>query len=275
VRVPVPTAPSNPSGGPPDFTKVAQAARASLGFNLQYDAEFAAFEASMLPIQDISIKAALLVDFLARYFDARSISAAITNVYTQALPIGDSLDVSYMVSTGVSFGSTGAPSDLVIRSLSIEAAFAVPDGVGFVSKVLALVADYASRSLPIYIGGYLSVRLVGQTAATMGMQRFSPTCCVEYALVAGSTGVDDFVSDLQKLALTCNGTLHWGQCNEVMTAADIQNFYGRANVDAFRRVRAILSQNGTRTTFDNSFTDRLGLSPKRADTSFLVPLLLS
>jgi hypothetical protein len=255
VRVPVPTAPSNPSGGSLDFPQVGQAARNSLGSNLlDYDIRFLNFENSIGNITDISTKAAMLVDFLAQNFDERTISAAITNVYTQSLPIGDSLDVSYNLSTGVSF-------DAVIRSLSIEAAFAMPDGLDFVSKVFALVADYASRSPRIYIGGYLSVRLVGQkTAATMGMQRWSPTCCVEYAMIAGSAGVNDFINDLQKLALACNGALHWGQCNEVMTAADILNLYGRANVEGFRRARAILSQNGTLRTFDNSFTDRLGLS---------------
>jgi hypothetical protein len=255
VRVPIPTVASNPGGGSLDFIQVAQAARNSLGSNvLDYDIRFLNFENSVSNITDISTKAAMLVDFLAENFDDRTISAAITNVYTQSLPIGDRLDVSYNLSTGVAFGA-------VLRSLSVEAAFAVPDGKDFVSKVFTLVTDYASRTPRIFIGGYLSVRLVGQkTAALMGMQRWSPTCCVEYAMIAGSNGLGDFVKDLQKLALSCHGMLHWGQCNDVMTSTDLVNFYGAASVQTFIQSRATLSANGLLTTFNNSFTDRLGIS---------------
>ena len=76
--------------------------------------------------------------------------------------------------------------------------------------------------------------------------------------------------------LAAGGILHLGLQNNVMTAADMQNAYGPANIEAFRRARGILSQNGTLTTFDNAFTDRLGLSAlKRIELSFLAPLLLS
>jgi hypothetical protein len=253
VRVPIPTAASNPGGGSLDFSQVGTAAKDSMDPNVDYDLRFYNFQNSISGITDISTKARMLVDFLAQ-FDQRAISAAITNVYTQSLPIGESLDVSYNLTTGVSFG-------VRLRSLSIEAAFAVPDGLDFVSKVFALVADYASRTPPIYIGGYLSVRLVGEkTVALMGLQRWSPTCCVEYAMIAGSNGVGDFVKDLQKLALSCHGALHWGQCNDVMTSADLENIYGAASVQAFKQARATLSANGLLTTFNNSFTDRLGIS---------------
>lgn len=152
----------------------------------------------------------------------------------------------------------------------------MPDALAFVPKVLSLVATYAARNPRIYIGGYLSLRFVGKkTAALLGMQQWSPTCCVEYAMVAGSNGVDEFVTDLQKLALDTGGALHWGQCNEVMTGADFQKAYGRANVEAFRRARTILSQHGRFATFDNSFTDRLGLGQRRFSPASLSLLLES
>jgi hypothetical protein len=79
-------------------------------------------------------------------------------------------------------------------------------------------------------------------------------------MIAGSNRVGDFVKDLQELALSCHGALHWGQCNDVMTSADLENIYGAASVQAFKQARATLSANGLLTTFNNSFTDRLGIS---------------
>jgi hypothetical protein len=257
VPVPIPTTANNPSGPPFDFSQVGHAARNSLGSNvLDYDIRFNNFQNSIQNIPDVSTKAAMLVDFLGQNFDQRTISAAITNVYTQSLPLGDRLDVSYNLSTGVAFGA-------VIKSLSVEAAFNVTDAMAFIPKVFALVQSYAARQPSIYIGGYLSLRVVGKkTAALLGMQQWTPTCCVEYSVISGSIGIDEFITDLQTLALASGGALHWGQCNEVMTCIDLIRIYGSANVDSFRKARALLSPNDVLATFDTSFTDRLGLSSK-------------
>ena len=258
VPVPIPIGASNPGGGDIsslDVTKVGQAARDSLGSNvLDYDIRFLNFLNSLTPNEDLSTKAALLVDFLAQNFDERTISAVITYVLRQIMPVGERLDVSYKLSDVLSWGAA-------IRSLSVEAMFSVPDAVAFVPQVFALVESYAARSPKNYIAGYLSLRFVGQkTTALLGTQRWSPTCCVEYAMLSGSDGAAEFVNDLQKLALGSHGALHWGQCNEVMTAVDVQNIYGFDTIEAFRQARGILSKNATLATFDNSFTDRLGLS---------------
>jgi len=259
VPVPIPTVASNPGGGDIsslDVQQIGQAARNALGFNiLDYDIRFLNFKNSLSGITDLSTKAALLVDFLAQNdFGLRTISAVIAYVYKQALPVGDGLDVSYKLSGVLTLGDA-------LGSLSVEAAFTVSDALAFVPRVFSLVADYAARNPRIYIGGYLSLRFVGkETAALLGMQQWSPTCCVEYAMLAGSNGVGEFVTDLQKLALASRGALHWGQCNEVMTGADLQNTYGLDNIEAFRQARRILSRDGSLATFDNSFTDRLGLS---------------
>jgi hypothetical protein len=165
-----------------------------------------------------------------------------------------------------------------IRSFCVEAAFPVEGALAFVPKVLELVAAYAARQPRAYIGGYLALRFVGKkTDALLGMQRWSPTCHAEYMGLSGTRGIDEFVDDLQRLALTSGGVLHLGLQNNVMTATDVRNAFGPDNIDAFRRARGVLSQNGTLTTFDNTFTDRLGLSALRrsADISFLPPLLLS
>ena len=261
VPIPIPAVASNPAGGDIsslDVKQVGQTARNSLGFNIgDYDIRFLNFENSIANVTDLSTKAAMLVNFLEQNFDQRTISSVITYVLGQIIPPGDRLDVSYKLSDVLSWGSS-------IRSLSVEAAFSVPDALAFVPDVFTLVASYAARNPTIYIAGYLSLRFVGEkTGALLGMQRWSPTCCVEYAMLGGSEGVDEFVNDLQKLALRDHGALHWGQCNEVMTSSDVRNIYGAANIAVFRRARSTLSQNGRLSTFDNSFTDRFGLGNGR------------
>jgi hypothetical protein len=128
----------------------------------------------------------------------------------------------------------------------------------------------------VFVGGYLALRIVGRkTRALLGMQRWSPTCHVEYIGIAGTRGVRQFVTDLQRMAIAAGGVLHFGLENDVMTAADMRSAFGDEAIETFRWARGVLSHNGSMTTFDNSFTDRLGLSARRIDLSFLVPLLLS
>jgi hypothetical protein len=258
VPIPIPSASANPGGGDIgalDVHQIGQAARNSLGSNvLDYDIRFKNFLDSIQNVPDLSTKAALLVNFLADNFDQRTISAVVTSVLTQIMPVGERVDVSYKLADVLTWGAS-------IKSLSLEAAFSIPDALAFVPQVLALVASYAAKSPQIYVGGYLSLRFVGKkTKAFLGMQQWSPTCCVEYAMLAGSRGISDFVKDLQQLALRSHGALHWGQCNDVVTSNDLQNIYGAANVQTFKQSRAILSANGLLATFNNSFTDRLGIS---------------
>jgi len=276
VKIPIPTNPVNPK--PPDnFIEslgegMARAARNALDGGPDgpgNDLRFFLFGDRQKNETDLSKKAAALVDFLADNYKPGTISALIHFVLRNILPLEDRIDVD--LSEVVVWGNR-------IHSFCVEASFTVPGALAFVPKVLALVEAYAARRPQIYIGGYLALRFVGKkTEALLGMQRWSPTCSVEYLGLAGSRGIDEFVDDLQKLALASGGILHFGLQNNVMTAADLLNAFGPANIEAFRRARSILSQNGTLSTFDNSFTDRLGLSAlkKRIDISFLAPLLLS
>src|SRR5207244_3134835 len=82
-----------------DVMKVGHAARDSLGSNvLDYDIRFNNFQNSLTPDQDLSTKAALLVDFLAQYYDQRAISAVIANVLKQIMPVGNRINTSFKLS---------------------------------------------------------------------------------------------------------------------------------------------------------------------------------
>jgi hypothetical protein len=265
VAIPIPANPVNPGGGSSDITslgaELGQTARDALGYpNVDYDVRFLNFKNSVAG-QAIDTQASSLVDFLADFYSPGTISAVISHVLKRIEPSdGDRTDVSHKMAEVAGWGQS-------IRGLGVEAAFAPADALTFVDRVLAQVAAYAARNPQVFVAGYLSLRFVGKTAGLLGMQQWSPTCCVEYALLAGPRGADEFVRDLQELALSCGGNLHFGLNNDVMTHADLFKAHGRAKLDSFRWARGTVSQNGTLMTFDNSFTDRLELSAQIRDGS--------
>jgi hypothetical protein len=219
--------------------------------------------------EDLSSQAAALVDFLADKYAPGTISAVIHYILQKILPVGDRWDTNL---------SEVLVWNNQIRGFGVEAAFPISGALTYVQQVLNLVAAYAARRPQAYVGGYLSLRIVGgKTNALLGMQRWSPTCHVEYIGIAGTRDLKEFVDDLQKLALSSGGILHFGLENNVMTASDIRSAFGSSNVEAFRWARGVLSRNATLSTFDNSFTDRLGLSAikQKTDISSILGLLLS
>jgi hypothetical protein len=258
VEVPIPVPPPPPAGIQESLDSVgqqaAQAALDALGNNPADIVKFLELNNGLAHEPDVSRKAAALIDFLADNYAPGTISAVNRFVLKKIMPVWDRTEVATRLTEVMVWHDN-------IRSLCFEAAFAVPDAVAFVPRVLDLVNQYAAQMPHNYIGGYLSLRFVGKpTAALLGMQRWSPTCHVEYAVLSGTRGIDAFIADLQRLALASNGILHFGMNNEVMTAADVRRAFGPANVRSFRRARAVLSEGGTFNTFDNSFTDRLELS---------------
>jgi hypothetical protein len=116
------------------------------------------------------------INFMAQNGYGAGMGSLITFILDKILPTGDRLDVSYLLTDAVGFGgaSTNNASQLdcknevKIRSRSVEAAFNPHDALPFVDKVLDLVDNRLSQN--ILIGGYLSLRVVGeQTSALLGM----------------------------------------------------------------------------------------------------------
>lgn len=258
VKVPIPAMPDNPPSSDSIESMGAalgHAALDALGGGIDYPGNalrFHNFSNSVSAEPDPGKKAAALINFLAQHYAPGTISALIHFVLRKILPVQDRVDTN--LSEVIGWGQE-------IRSFCVEAAFPVAGALAFVPQVLALVDEYAARRPRRYVGGYLALRFVGQkTNALLGMQRWSPTCCVEYLGLAGTDGIEEFVDELQRRAIAAGGVLHLGLQNNVMTAADLRAAYGAANVDTFRRARGILAQDATVATFDNSFTDRLDLS---------------
>ncbi len=221
-------------------------------------------------LSNVSDKAAYLVDFLVRHnYQPGTISAALHALLVALLPLGDSTETS--TSEVMSW-----KDDEPLRAFCVEAAFPLKTGIAYTNQVLDMAFNYAERSPRVYVGGYLALRITGRkTAALLGMQQWTPTLHVEYMGIAGTAGLSGFVLELQTRATALGGILHFGLQNDAMTASDLRTAFGSEAIEAFRRARGVLSHNGALTTFDNSFTERLGLSARRTDLSYLVPLLLS
>jgi len=255
VAVPVTTPVNNPAPAT-DFKGLAEqlgtAAFLATEGTVDDMVRFESFRKSQENEPDISKQAAALVDFLAGHYEQGTISALIRHVLRTIVPTGErvAIDLSEVLAW-----------DNKIHSFCLEASFPLADAITYTNRVLEVVAEFAARARPVFIGGYISLRIVGtKTQSLLGMQQWSPTCSLEYMGVAGTRDLTEFVDRLQRIALDMGGILHLGLQNNVMTATDFRRAYGGNAIDAFRRARVILADNGTRTTFDNVFTDRLGLS---------------
>ena len=255
VKIGIPAVDNNPPSSD-DLATLAQgmgnAALDALGRHIEDMVRFKNFSDSQANEKDLSKVAAALVDFLSWNYAPGTISAVIHYVLRKILPVGD----RWAVNLGEVMSW-----DQQIRGFCVEASFPVPNAVTYTQKVLDLISSYARRVPQVYVGGYISLRIVGKkTDSLLGMQRWSPTCSVEYLGIAGTRSLSEFVADLQRIAIELGGALHLGLQNDVMTGADLRRVYGDADIGTFRWARSVLSGDGTQTTFDNTFTERLGLT---------------
>jgi len=108
----------------------------------------------------------------------------------------------------------------------------------------------------VFPGGWLSLRVTGQTNALLGMERFDCNGLVELSLIGNP---DDYavVRRVEKLTLEMGGALHWGQSNGLMTFRDVEAAYRPAAVATWRTTQLQLGG----STFTNFFMRRCGLAP--------------
>lgn len=116
--------------------------------------------------------------------------------------------------------------------------------------------------------GYASLRFMGPTSASLGMQKHATTCSVEVACLKDVSGGQEMINYAVGLALnpTIGGILHWGQRNDA-TAADIQRLFGdtssptNGHLGAWLRALVDITDGGARNRFSSDFTRRTGLEP--------------
>jgi len=146
---------------------------------------------------------------------------------------------------------------------SVESAFSFfsrsdhpgADVITFIDAVLAEIDQGVERDR-VFPGGWLSLRVTGQTNALLGMERFDCNGLVELSLIGNP---DDYavVRRVEKLTLEMGGALHWGQSNGLMTFRDVEAAYRPAAVATWRTTQLQLGG----STFTNFFMRRCGLAP--------------
>lgn len=135
---------------------------------------------------------------------------------------------------------------------STEAFFDVPTAASYIGNLLAEMDSLVDQA--IYPAGYISLRLCGQTQATLGQQKVGPTGCVETALLATDAAVQ-VIRSAEEFCGVAGGILHWGQSNGLLFASNIANYYGASSVAQWKKTQQLLGGK----TFSNWYMERLGL----------------
>jgi hypothetical protein len=175
-----------------------------------------------------------------------------------------------------------------VMGTAIEIALAPGNAFGFLQTE---ILDHVG---PEAFFGYVSIRLCKRTETLMGMQQFgdadSPSVMIE-VVGYGDESTRTFMRDLQQRTVNrmvsgFEAMLHWGLENDRLTDQHLRaskplqalTKSGLSKLETFKAVRALIGATSPAScrVFDNSFTERLGLSalPPTTDLSYL-PLLLS
>jgi hypothetical protein len=205
--------------------------------------------------------AALALNALAKGGGAREFGAIEDLLLNLFWSQGTLVDKSWLVMAGA---GDGGP----FKSLSVAAVF---DATGdlylqYIDEAFAIVDRLLDYNKPV--GGIFSLRFTEGTRAYLGMQRFALNCHVEMDLLRGLDANQDVLHELEQLAYRLGGITHWGMFQELTDVGGLVEAYygarktptGESAIDAWRRIRHVLTADGKHTAFDNAFSRRCGLS---------------
>lgn len=130
------------------------------------------------------------------------------------------------------------------------------DVVAFVDAVAAAV----NAATDTFLLGYVSLRFTGLTRATLGMQHWPETCCVEISVLQGVQNELELMSSLLSLAYQHGGLPHWGQMIDQGVSVPSGGAALHPGYAAWRDVYAKMSSNFTIRTFENALSVRWNLT---------------
>src|SRR5260370_26662982 len=81
--------------------------------------------------------------------------------------------------------------------------------LGFIDDVFAIFDGLYNRN--IAVAGILALRYTTNTAALIGMSKFSTTCHIEIDILRNFAGHPEFIRRVQEPAIARGGVPHWGQ----------------------------------------------------------------
>ncbi len=124
-----------------------------------------------------------------------------------------------------------------------------------IAALQALVRSNVRRG--IYQPTPFAVRFVAGSHAPLSMARGEPHCTIELSLFTGSPHVGEALLSYEELCLTYGGRPHWAQMNELTGSP---GWLYQAYPGVREQFLPVYTQLNARGTFNNHFTDRVGLS---------------
>jgi len=149
------------------------------------------------------------------------------------------------------------PSECAARGLSLEVAFdaTTQSHLRYMDEAVTIL-DTARRQ-GLALGGWLSMRFVGRSRAYLSPQKSARTCMVEATGLRGLRSSAVILGRLEAAGRSHGGIQHWGMFSD-LTRADVEGAYPR--LKTWRQIRWNLTNGGKLHTFDNAFSERVGLS---------------
>jgi hypothetical protein len=146
------------------------------------------------------------------------------------------------------------------KVLSAEYFLSIEDNafISAMEQLIAVVAD--NRRHGVYQTAPLSLRFMAPSDAFLSMANGRRTASIETAMFTHARGAREAILSYEQALYGLGARPHWGQIHELTGSCGwLRSAYGSA-ADRWLAVHAQLDPNGT---FDNAFTDRLGISKGR------------
>jgi hypothetical protein len=146
------------------------------------------------------------------------------------------------------------------EALALEVGFNADD-TAYVDYINSVLNKIATQNM-LY-GGYISLRYCAGSDALLAMQQWPHTVCIEFGALAHLNNEKQVLQAFEDETTNHVGadgllpTVHWGQVN-TRTSAEIDAIFP-SKIARWRSALALLSANGSPTTFDNDFCQNHGL----------------
>lgn len=216
-----------------------------------------------------------------------NVAQKLANIINLATAVGQKRIVADLINAVVLFQRNPADAPIINRSFRVSTSqppcsqpwsespncmreidgleFALPATPGstalfdFMHDVFALTTEFFDANRPP--GFALSLRFTRGTRASIGMQVFERTASVEFIMLRGFVGHEDFKRRLYAIARNRGAIPHWGLIHEI-DAAEVARLYGsRLTSWRLQLQRLIAAGAGRTTTFRTLFSMSRGLEP--------------
>jgi hypothetical protein len=151
-------------------------------------------------------------------------------------------------------GEIFSATDVRHGATSTEIGVALEDTADALEVILAAHRDAGP------FAGFVALRFVRGTSATLGFTRFPMTCTIELPGILSAGSRSFFAAAFRGLeSAGIPHTFHWGQEGNY-SPEKVVAMYGRQRVDAWKSARSFLLDAPARSVFSNEFLATCGLS---------------